>query len=71
MDEIACSGCAAEPGNPNATQSELELEGWDFNGEFGPQCPECLGKTQPASSDTAGIAGIAEAMGAVKKENVE
>jgi hypothetical protein len=69
MDEepIVCGACCAEPGEASATQAELELEGWDFSGEFGPQCPECIVENKAPSG--AGLDAIAEALGAAKKES--
>lgn len=66
-DPIVCSECGAEPGEETATQAELELEGWDFEGEFGPRCLECVAN-QNTLSGTAGLGDLAEALGATKKE---
>lgn len=67
MDDVVCAECGAEPVEPNQTRSQMELEGWDFNGEFGERCPECVGLSTPMEGD-AGLDAIAEALGATKKK---
>lgn len=67
MDTIVCTGCGAEPGDPTLTPQLLELEGWDFTGEHGERCPECL-VLNAVPPGVAGLDAIAEALGASKKE---
>jgi hypothetical protein len=68
MDEpVICNECLAEPGDEGSSQEELEGEGWDFGGEFGPRCPECVVKNE-APAQTEGLGGVVEALGATKKE---
>lgn len=66
MEEVACSGCNAEPGDPYETEADLELCGWEFT-EYGPLCPECSVGTRP-SQGTAGIEALAEAIGSETKD---
>lgn len=63
---IICVECLAEPVSDCQIESELEQEGWDFSGEFGPRCPECFGKNV-APTQTEGIDAVAASAG-IKKE---
>jgi hypothetical protein len=67
MESFVCSGCGAEPGEPNATANDLELEGWSFAGEHGERCPECV-VNEPAFDGGAGLDALAGVVGATKKE---
>jgi hypothetical protein len=67
MDDVVCAECGAEPAEANLSQAELVAEGWDFAGEYGERCPECVGLETPMDGD-AGLDAIAEALGAIKKE---
>lgn len=58
-EPVVCSECAAEPDELAATQYTLTLSGWDFTGEFGPRCPECVVKN-PAMEPVEGIGALAK-----------
>lgn len=66
-DPIIC-GCGAEPGNAKATPDELRQEGWNPEGEFGPQCPECVANEPPASEAVDFVEAINEVTEEVKKK---
>lgn len=67
MEDVVCSDCCAEPAVPEQTQAQMEAEGWDFRGEFGPRCPECVGLNTVPEGE-AGLDAIADALGATKAE---
>jgi hypothetical protein len=67
-EPISCSECCAEPASELQVEAELEQDGWDFAGEFGPRCPECV-NLNPAPEQTEGLEGVATTLGATKSED--
>lgn len=53
-EPVVCASCGAEPDDALKTEADLTNEGWGFDGEYGPNCPECVAPAD-AGSTAAGI----------------